>query len=246
MPASSLHTLRARGLAATGDTALAALREPPPPETAMEVVASTADFATRTRPALARGAMTGWQALERWRSADALVEHYGDLVFSSAFADDVSMSLREYVSYAQSDSADSPYYLVERRFDGERAVLLDDFVVPPFADENVLELVPGYDVARYWFVGPARSGTFLHVDPLGTSAWNACVCGTKRWCLLPPETDLAWHGLEGFAHGQHGTHTAWFLDVLESGLAYTLPSQIGSEPVSIRTVLNPGELEFKT
>ena len=182
-------------------------RQPPPPKIAVPSITAEAAAAcattaqaicARETPVVVRGCTDVFRTT-RWSSAEQLVEHYGDVPFE--LAADVTLSLRDYVRYAAEAEADYPYYLVERRFEGERAALLQDYAPPTLFDDDLLSQVPGSKRARYWLVGGERSGTALHADPLCTSAWNACACGRKLWAFLPSGADLAAVGLRTRAQG---------------------------------------------
>mmetsp|Transcript_18090 Transcript_18090/g.26770 ORF Transcript_18090/g.26770 Transcript_18090/m.26770 type:complete len:224 (+) Transcript_18090:719-1390(+) len=90
------------------------------------------------------------------------------------------------------DTSDSPLAVYDAEFgdDEATAVLLDEYSVPPCFSQDLFELAlskkrPPY---KWILIGPARSGTGLHIDPLWTNAWVTVLQGSKRWMLFPKET----------------------------------------------------------
>lgn len=69
---------------------------------------------------------------------------------------------------------------------------------------------------RWFCIGPKRSGTTVHTDPLGTAAWNAVTHGVKRWVLFEPhETKKRVKGKDLLQRGEDdeesGNHSTLFL-----------------------------------
>lgn len=137
---------------------------------------------------------TAWPAVKNW-TLQALEKDTKLLNRKLKCGEDdhgrkVKVKLKHFLSYVRMNRDDSPLYIFDSTFDEDREAkkLLQDYVVPSYFRDDLFRFIsesrrPPY---RWFLVGPARSGTCVHIDPLATSAWNTLIYGKKRWVLFPP------------------------------------------------------------
>jgi histone arginine demethylase JMJD6 len=207
-------------------------------------------FERQNVPAILEGLASDWRASETC-TFDRLVQDYGDHEwrFSDTHGRTMMLSTyRRYVTSLEGMSDDAPLAVYDSQLDrDDRRCLLDDYDVPEcFAAPDLLECLGDHDddddgnhrpPFRWLLIGPARSGTGLHVDPLGTHAWVTLLEGAKRWVLFPYGTDGAAIGMEE----PQIPSALWFADERDGGWYRRAMERI---PGAVEVLQRPGETVY--
>lgn len=170
----------------------------PPPGNNIEVIdgltVSPVDFRKRYellyRPVLIDGLLTGQRCERHWtpEAIGATLGEWNALVGRGAAKEQVRLKIEDFLQYCQAEHHgkrdDSPLYVFDPEF-GEDSLarrLLGDYAVPKYFTEDLFRYA-GKDRRpphRWFLMGPPRSGSAIHTDPLNTSAWNMLAHG-KKW-----------------------------------------------------------------
>mmetsp|Transcript_8906 Transcript_8906/g.24676 ORF Transcript_8906/g.24676 Transcript_8906/m.24676 type:complete len:488 (+) Transcript_8906:89-1552(+) len=135
-----------------------------------------------------------WQGLRSWPLETLRYDaQLRNRVFKCGEDDDgrsIKVKLKHFLRYQRSTKDDSPLYIFDSAFEDDRVSkrILQEYSVPVYFRDDLFRFIseqrrPPY---RWFLVGPERSGTTIHIDPLATNAWNTLIQGAKRWVLFPP------------------------------------------------------------
>jgi hypothetical protein len=156
-------------------------------------------FAYTQVPLVMGGLAADWPAMSRW-SLTSLRDYYGQQpvkVYRSSDESEVTMQLKDYISYMMETDDAHPYYLKNWVFGNDCPAMRNDYKKLPhfnnWLDALPAETNPGFS---WIFIGPRNSYSHLHLDVFQTNAWNILIEGTKLWLFFPPNAGLKFHDLQ--------------------------------------------------
>lgn len=160
-------------------------------------------------PVIITGCTEPWN-LETWKF-DSLLERFGHVRWRFSDTHGTLLSLDTYSKYIYTEGMldDAPLGIYDSEFgdaDSPMQELIHDYSIPPCFSDDLFALADACENSerednlststnasnnprppwRWVLMGPPRSGTGLHIDPLWTNAWVTLLEGTKRWILIPP------------------------------------------------------------
>jgi len=152
-------------------------------------------YSRKGKPVVIRGALDHWPAISenKW-SFEELLHRFKHVMFKVGEDDEgrkLRVKMKTFLDYMSNQQDDSPLYLFESGMDGATSSLRQDYTIPGYFPDDFLNLAGRENKPPHkWFcIGPKRSGTTVHRDPMGTAAWNAVTYGYKRWVLFEPQSD---------------------------------------------------------
>ena len=135
------------------------------------------------------------------------------------------MTLRRYMAYAAGGAArpgeDQPLVLFDGEAFSKAPGLAASWATPRlWAGRDLFAALGPSRPHHAWLIaGPQGSGSLWHVDPNATSAYNALLCGRKRWLLWPPGPPPP-----GVYAAADGSHTSQPLSIVEWAMDFYAPA----------------------
>lgn len=152
----------------------------------------SAQYLVPREPVIVENATSTWPALRKW-TWDWLAATYGqhDVLVADPRREKRPVRFAEYLQYVldpeRFDIPDGPLYLSDLGLH-ELPALFEDYKTPLFVEDWFAYFPDARRPPFRWFyIGPAGTGSPLHRDTSGTHAWLAQVHGEKEWRLYPPD-----------------------------------------------------------